>query len=224
MKIKFGAIVTDGLGKIGGMQVRRLGATRILQLKNNPRKMNILLRNPVLPLLTKVFIEWGFISPADRAEWANQAVNYFVTDDFNDQRNYTARGLFVALNVAYYLAFRQWVDVYNLSSVLQGFVFNSVYYDIEFETFNLNVTNLGADWSGGVAFQQLANDAINPNPTTLPIVGYFDSVDLATENFWQMLALANGGLFVGGIYAIALFEINSSGFTSARQFIKFTLT
>lgn len=223
MKIKFGAIVTDGLGKIGGMQVRRLGNARILQLKNNPRKMNILLKNPVLPLLTKVFIEWGLISPADRAEWASQAVNYFVTDDFNDQRNYTARGLFVALNVAYYIAFRQWVDVYNLSSVLQGFVFNFVSYDIEFETFNLNVTNLGSEWTGGVAFSKLTNDAINPNPNNLPIVGYFDSVDLATENFWSMLAPANGGLVLGGVYAIALFELNPSGFTSARQFIKFTL-
>jgi hypothetical protein len=82
---------------------------------------------------------------------------------------------------------------------------------------------LGANWTGGVAFAKLANDSVNPNPTTLPIVGYFESVDLVTENFWSMLALSNGGLILGGVYAIALFELNSSGFTSARQFIKFTL-
>jgi hypothetical protein len=98
MKVKFGAIVTDGRGKIGGhvMSKNRGGAyMRTKVTPSNPRTTAQQLNRALLGSLSA---SWSSLGDAFRATW-NAAVNDWTkTNIFGDSIKPTGKNLYVALN------------------------------------------------------------------------------------------------------------------------------
>ncbi len=97
-KIKFGMIVTDMRGKLGGhvMSKNRSGAfARTKVTPTNPRTTSQMLSRSIL---SSVSSGWSNLTSAQRASWNNAVEDWMKTDIFGDLKKPSGKNLFSALN------------------------------------------------------------------------------------------------------------------------------
>jgi hypothetical protein len=104
MKVKFGAVVTDGRGKIGGHVLSKNRAGAYMRTKVTPVNPNSTYQVGVRQRLKTLAIAWRGLTPAQRIQW-NSAVGDFKTSDlFGDIRRPTGFNLYCRLNANLTLA------------------------------------------------------------------------------------------------------------------------
>lgn len=98
MKAKFGAIVVDGRGKIGGHVASKNRAGSYFRTKVTPVNPQTSAQTTVRNRLSGISTAWRGLTAAQRAAW-NAAVGDFAkTDIFGDIRNPTGFNLYQRLN------------------------------------------------------------------------------------------------------------------------------
>jgi len=98
MKIKFGAIVTDGRNKIGGHVASKNRSGNYLRTKVTPVNPNTASQLAARSSLSDFAQGWRSLTEAQRAAW-NAAVSQFSkTDIFGDIKNPTGLNLYVKIN------------------------------------------------------------------------------------------------------------------------------
>lgn len=98
MKMKFGAIVVDGRGKIGGHVVSKNRAGSYLRTKVTPVNPNTAYQAAVRNRLSQLATAWVGLTAANRLLWNNAVSAFKRTDIFGDIRNPTGFNLFQKLN------------------------------------------------------------------------------------------------------------------------------
>lgn len=107
MKIKFGAIVADGRGKIGGHVASKNRSGAYMRTKVTPTNPNTIAQSEVRSLFASLSQNWRMLTPAERLAWNNAVSDWQSTDIFGDIKKPTGLNLYVKLNA-------------NLSSVSAG--------------------------------------------------------------------------------------------------------
>ncbi len=98
MKLKFGAIIVDGSGKIGGQVVSSNRGGKYLRTKVTPSNPSTVAQQASRALLSSLSTLWAGLTEAQRLSW-NAAVSDFAkTDIFGDIKNPSGFNLFVKLN------------------------------------------------------------------------------------------------------------------------------
>jgi hypothetical protein len=98
MKVKFGSIVSDGRGKIGGHVMSKNRAGSYLRTKVTPVNPATASQTTVRTALGTLSVAWRGLLAAQRLQW-NAAVSQFAgTDIFGDIRNPSGQNLYVKLN------------------------------------------------------------------------------------------------------------------------------
>lgn len=98
MKAKFGAIVVDGRGKIGGHVASKNKAGSYFRTKVTPANPQSLAQQSVRSSFTSLAQSWRDLTAAQRASWVAGAVNFPYVDIFGDSKQYSGFGLFMKLN------------------------------------------------------------------------------------------------------------------------------
>jgi len=99
MKAKFGMIVTEGRGKIGGHVASRNRSGAYFRTKVSPVNPSTSAQVLARLVLSNFSTSWRTLSQAERDAW-NAAVGDFAsTDIFGDLRNPTGKNLYTKLNV-----------------------------------------------------------------------------------------------------------------------------
>lgn len=99
MKAKFGMIVTEGRGKIGGHVASRNRSGAYFRTKVtgvNPQTAN---QQAARQLLTNFSQEWRGLTQAQRDAWDSAVADFATTDIFGDLRNPTGKNLYTRLNI-----------------------------------------------------------------------------------------------------------------------------
>lgn len=98
-KIKFGLVVTEGSGKLGGHVFSKNRGGAYIRTKVTPLNPQTSYQANVRFLLTTWSKAWSALTQAQILAW-NAAVSSFAkTDQFGDLRNPTGKNLYVRLNV-----------------------------------------------------------------------------------------------------------------------------
>lgn len=98
MKVRFGAIVVDGRGKIGGHVMSKNRGGAYMRTKVTPINPQTSFQAEVRARLTQFSQGWRELTEAERAAW-NTAVNNFTkTDVFGDIKKPSGINLYVRLN------------------------------------------------------------------------------------------------------------------------------
>lgn len=98
MKIKFGSLVTDGRGKIGGHVASKNRGGAYLRTKVTPSNPQTVAQSLVRGILTFFAQAWRSLTEAQRTAW-NEAVDSFTsTDIFGDIKKPSGENLYVKLN------------------------------------------------------------------------------------------------------------------------------
>ena len=98
MKTKFGAIIVDGRGKIGGHVASKNRAGSYLRTKVTPTNPNTAAQISVRGLFTSFSQGWRGLTQAQRDAWNAAVTDYSRTDIFGDIRNPSGHNLYQRLN------------------------------------------------------------------------------------------------------------------------------
>ena len=98
MKLKFGAIVTDGRGKIGGHVASKNRAGAYLRTKVTPSNPNTVAQVQARSILGSLSQMWQTLSDSQRSGWNDAVKEWGTTDIFGDIKNPSGINLFVKLN------------------------------------------------------------------------------------------------------------------------------
>ena len=98
MKLKFGAIVTDGRGKIGGHVASKNRAGAYLRTKVTPSNPNTVAQAQARSVLGSLSQQWSTLSESQRSGWNNAVKDWGTTDIFGDIKKPSGINLFVKLN------------------------------------------------------------------------------------------------------------------------------
>jgi hypothetical protein len=98
MKLKFGAIVTDGRGKIGGHVASKNRSGAYLRTKVTPSNPNTVAQSQARGILASLSQGWGQLTDSQRLGWNDAVKEWGTTDIFGDIKNPSGINLFVKLN------------------------------------------------------------------------------------------------------------------------------
>ena len=98
MKLKFGALVVAGSGKIGGHVASKNRGGAYLRTKVTPSNPRTALQSQARGILGSLSTQWGLLTEAQRKAWNDAVANFSKTDIFGDIKNPSGINLFVKLN------------------------------------------------------------------------------------------------------------------------------
>jgi hypothetical protein len=98
MKMKFGAIVTEGRGKIGGHVASKNRAGAYLRTKVTPVNPQSIAQMGVRSLFSSLSSAWKGLTADQRNSWLGAVSDYAKTDIFGDLKNPTGAQLYQRLN------------------------------------------------------------------------------------------------------------------------------
>jgi len=98
MKAKFGAIVVDGRGKIGGHVASKNRAGSYFRTKVTPVNPQSTAQGTVRNRFSGISSGWRGLTAAQRASWNSAVSDFAKTDIFGDLRNPTGFNLYQRLN------------------------------------------------------------------------------------------------------------------------------
>ncbi len=98
MKVKFGALIVAGSGKLGGHVASRNRSGAYLRTKVTPVNPNTPAQQAARVLLTTLSQQWRTLTQSQIEAWNAAVQDFAVTDVFGDLRNPTGKNLFVRLN------------------------------------------------------------------------------------------------------------------------------
>lgn len=98
MKIKWGALVVDGRGKIGGQVASKNRAGAYMRTKVTPVNPQTSAQTAVRVLFATISQQWSGLSAAARAAWNEAVAEWSKTDIFGDLKTLSGKALFQRLN------------------------------------------------------------------------------------------------------------------------------
>jgi len=98
MQTKFGAIIVDGSGKIGGHVATKNRNGNALRTKIKPSNKNSTDQQEIRAIFAQVAKKWLSLSPEQVQAWNAAAENSFYSNSFGDKKKLTGRALFQQVN------------------------------------------------------------------------------------------------------------------------------
>lgn len=99
MKVKFGSIVTDGRGKLGGQVYARNRSGAYVRNKVTPNNPQTVYQSAARAILASFSEQWRGLTEAQRAAWNAAGSSFPTTNQFGDEVIPTGKNLFTRLNV-----------------------------------------------------------------------------------------------------------------------------
>jgi hypothetical protein len=97
-KIKFGMMMTDARGKLGGQVFSKNKGGAYVRTKVTPTNPQTTFQTGVRTLFALFSQQWSGLSDAARSAWDGAVSNWSTTDIFGDLKNPTGKSLFLRLN------------------------------------------------------------------------------------------------------------------------------
>lgn len=98
MKIKFGALITDGRGKIGGHVASKNRGGAYLRTKVTPVNPQTSFQSVARGRITTYSQAWRALTEAQRSAWSGAVQSFATTNIFGDIKNPSGLNLYVRLN------------------------------------------------------------------------------------------------------------------------------
>jgi hypothetical protein len=144
MKIKFGAIVTDGRGKLGGHVAAKNRSGNYLRTKVTPVNPQTSYQQAQRAALGTLSSGWSGLTDAQRNAW-NAAVDDFQkTDIFGDLKSPSGKNLYTGLNRNLLNAGQSIIDTPPSPATIPNVVIDSAEYSTAGGTLNIDTTGVAS--------------------------------------------------------------------------------
>lgn len=130
MKIKFGAIVVAGSGKIGGHVASKNRGGAYLRTKVTPSNPQTPDQSNARGILASLSTGWSLLTSDQRASWNNAVKDFATTDIFGDIKNPSGINLFVKLNANLINSNQGQITTAPAKMEIPAFTISSVLFDV----------------------------------------------------------------------------------------------
>lgn len=97
-KIKFGAIVVDGRGKLGGHVLAKNRGGNYMRTKTTPTNPQTVFQSTIRAMFALIASGWSALTEDARKSWNDKAPQFARTNIFGDLKNPTGKALYQRLN------------------------------------------------------------------------------------------------------------------------------
>lgn len=144
-KIKFGMMMTDARGKLGGQVFSKNRAGSYVRTKVTPVNPQTSAQIASRAILASLSSGWNGLSTSAIASWNGAVANWQKTDIFGDLKNPTGKNLYVSLNKNLEQTGQSPVALPPEKIDVELFNLTSATFDISDTTLTMNVTTVPAD-------------------------------------------------------------------------------
>lgn len=220
MKLKFGAIVTDGRGKIGGHVASKNRAGAYLRTKVTPSNPNTVAQMQARSILASLSQRWQTLSESQRSGWNDAVKEWGTTDIFGDIKNPSGINLFVKLNANLIsVGLPQVSDVPAKSEIPAVIVMDAV-YRISTDTITITFDSLLAD--GYIALVRATprlSDGVSFVKSQFRVIGY-GNVSTGILHLAGAYSNKFGDVQVGANVHLSVQLVSISGQKTVEQKVK----
>jgi hypothetical protein len=110
-KVKFGAMMTDASGKLGGQVFAKNRGGAYIRTKTTPLNPQTTAQMSIRGIFASISSAWSQLTEANRQTWNNFVSDYARTDVFGDLRNPSGKNLFQRLNQNLSISGQTLIDV-----------------------------------------------------------------------------------------------------------------
>jgi hypothetical protein len=128
-KIKFGAMMTDASGKLGGQVFAKNRGGAYIRTKTTPLNPQTTAQMNIRGIFASISSAWSQLTEANRQTWNNFVSDYARTDVFGDLRNPSGKNLFQRLNQNLSISGQSLIDVCTTPSEVPFANLSSAEYD-----------------------------------------------------------------------------------------------
>lgn len=223
--IKFGAIVTDMRGKLGGHVFQKGNQSRVMKTNVKSRKTLSSFNQATQLRVNDVIGRYNALSYANKLAWSNAAKEYNFKNRFGDTVQYTGRQLFLYLNNNLLSA--------NLSVITTPTNLNPVVPIPSFSSCSFNTAGSTGTCAGATApagsryvfkMQQIAPGAITPNFDKAIFCANTSTTAFTAPIIYNPYVLRYGVPLTTTNAFVWAYLVNSSGFPSYSILRKVTIT
>lgn len=219
MKVRFGMLMTDAVGKAGGQFIQRTRFGNVLRNITVPVQRLASLQNPQRVVNSYIFSYWSLLPSGVRADWEVIGSNLRKKNPFGVDVAMSGREAFTSCSSLYYPYSGIFVESSSFNYSPPVTVFNSVLFDES----GGEIIFYGNYTEGQEFFQIkgaiLKNGSINLNLKKLKTFARIDSLNDSNTNR-DLFADNIGKTSVGDWVQIAIRGISSSGLASEWQIFK----
>jgi len=98
MKVKWGALIVDGRGKIGGQVASKNGAGAYMKNKSTPTNPQTMAQTLARALFAVISAGWSSLTATQREAWNTAVPDWTKTDIFGDMKKPSGKSLYQRLN------------------------------------------------------------------------------------------------------------------------------
>ena len=138
MKIKFGAIVTDGRGKLGGHVLAKNRSGNYMRTKVTPVNPQTIYQQAQRSALGTLSSGWSGLTASQRNAWNGAVDDFQKTDIFGDLKTPTGKNLYTGLNRNLLNAGQSLISTPPSPSAIPNLVVTSSEYGITAGTFDID--------------------------------------------------------------------------------------
>jgi len=220
MKIKFGAIVVDGSGKLGGHVFAKNRGGHYMRTKVTPSNPNTTFQVAVRVLFALISSGWSSLTNAQRLSFSARVGSYQTTNIFGDSKSPSAKALHQKLNQNLGNSGQALIEVCPDPSAVPSALIDSC-------TGDLAAPDLAFNVSGDTTGSKLLIFATPPlsQGTThyknkLRVIGVVDGANAAEIQILTLYTARFGSLSAGDNVYCGIQVCNTGGLTSPLEVVK----
>lgn len=137
-KIKFGAMMTDASGKLGGQVFAKNRGGAYIRTKTTPLNPQTTAQMNIRGIFASISSAWSQLTEANRQTWNNFVSDYARTDVFGDLRNPSGKNLFQRLNQNLSISGQTLIDVCTTPSEVPFADLQSATLEVAAESFEVS--------------------------------------------------------------------------------------
>jgi hypothetical protein len=219
-KIKFGMMMTDASGKLGGQVFSKNRGGSYVRTKVTPTNPQTTAQMTVRGIFASISSAWSSLSEASRLSFNNLVGDYGTTDIFGDLHNPSGKALFQRLNQNLEISEQAQITVCVPPSAVPFANLTSAIGDVSSETFEVDTTN---DTTGS-KLVVWATPPMSQGTTfvknKLRQIEVFAGVASGTVDIAASYAAKFGAITVGDNIYVGVRVINANGQASPLETVK----
>jgi hypothetical protein len=219
MKIKYGSLVVDGSGKIGGHVASKGRAGSVLRTKITGINPQSSAQNKSRALLGSLSTGWSNLTEAQRDSWNGAVKDYATTDIFGDIKTPSGFNLYVKLNANLIASGQTAIDIAPEKAVQVNnniLVFSVLWPNPESTYIQLETEDAGGRWFM-VKTSGYVSAGVSNGKSKLSVLGYFYC---DTNAIWMGYELLDkyGDYLVGSKVFVSVTQIYPNGQKGVEMF------
>ena len=222
-KIKFGMMMTDASGKLGGQVFSKNRGGSYVRTKVTPTNPQTSAQSTIRGIFASISSRWSSLTDAQRASFNGFVQAYARTDIFGDLRNPSGKSLFQRLNQNLEISGQAQTDVCNSPTEVPFANLTTASADVTHSAFLV-------DYSGdltGVKAIVWATPQISQGTkfvkNQLRQIAVLDGRNAGSENIWAAYVAKFGTPVAGANISVAVRVINANGQASPLEVVKATV-